>query len=412
MKMKKFLASFLAVVMLLALVACGGNNGAANNGGSTNNGSSNNGGAADDGGEVSAETVKIGLVTAVTGSNSLVGEEATEAANLAIQEINDAGGVNGQMLELVITDEVDNLEMSVLATQELLSNDEISAIVGSMYSAYCIAAMPSVAEVGMPFLSMGGSVGVAEEKNPYTWQVRPLDSALGVILADFAVNTLGCSKPAIMHSTQSTFASEAEHLIAAFEDNGVEITDANVFAFPEEESNYTPYVSQVMAGDFDCLIALANQAPAAVICQQVQAAGLTSDMMPLIGSASFCSSVCMANAGEAADGWYSVTDWIPGGYNETGAAFEEAYLAANPHRTSSDLASACVYDGIYVIAEAMRLAGTTTDREAINEAMKEIDFEGCISDFSYYDDHSFANTMNVTQNVDGVVTAVDVITYR
>ena len=410
MKMKKFLAVFLAMAMMLALVACGGNNSSANSG----NGAANNSGnaAGDSGSETSGGTVKIGLVTAVTGSNSLVGEEATEAANLAISEINAAGGVNGQQLELVITDEVDNLEMSVLATQELLSNDGVSAIVGSMYSAYCIAAMPSVAEVGMPYLSMGGSVGVSEEQNPYTWQVRPLDSALGVILADFAVNTLGCSKPAIMHSTQSTFASEAEHLIAAFEDNGVEITDANVFAFPEEESNYSPYISQVMAGDFDCLIALANQAPAAVICQQVQAAGLTSDMMPLIGSASFCSSVCLSNAGEAANGWYSVTDWIPGGYNETGAAFEEAYLEANPHRTSSDLASACVYDGIYVIAEAMRLAGTNTDREAINEAMKEIDFEGCISDFSYYDDHSFANTMNVTQNVDGVVTAVDVITYR
>ena len=173
----------------------------------------------------------------------------------------------------------------------LIAGKQVSAIVGSMYSAYCIAAMPSVAEVGMPYLSMGGSVGVSEEQNPYTWQVRPLDSALGVILADFAVNTLGCSKPAIMHSTQSTFASEAEHLIAAFEENGVEITDENVFGFPEEESNYSPYISQIMSGDFDCVIALANQAPAAIICQQVQAAGLTSDMMPLIGSASFCSAL-------------------------------------------------------------------------------------------------------------------------
>lgn len=408
MKMKKFFAGLMAAAMLFSLAACSSVN--AGNTGDTGNTAANNSGTSGD--AAAGETTKIGLVTAVTGSNSLVGEEATEAANLAVSEINAAGGVNGKMLELVITDEVDNLEMSVLATQELLADEEISAVIGSMYSAYCIAAMPTVAEVGVPYLSMGGSVGVSEEGNPYTWQVRPLDSALGVILADFAVNTLGCSKPAIMHSTQSTFASEADHLIAAFENNGVEISDTNIFAFPEDESNYSPYISQIMDGDYDCVIALANQAPSAVICQQAQAAGLTSEVMPLIGSASFCSSVCLSNAGEAANGWYSVTDWIPGGYNESGAAFEEAYLAANPHRTSSDLASACVYDGVYVIAEAMKLAGTNTDREAINNAMQEIDFEGCISHFSYYDDHSFANTMNVTQNIDGVVTAVDVITYR
>ena len=406
MKMKKLLAVLLATAMVLVFVACGTNN-TGNN--AVNN---NNISVGDADGEPSVETVKIGLVIAVTGPNSLAGEQATEGAQLAVDQINAAGGVNGQQLELVITDEVDNLEMSVLATQELLSNNEISAIIGSIYSSYCIAAMPSVAEVGMPYISMGGSVGVSEEQNPYTWQVRPLDSALGVILADFAVNTLGCSKPAIMHSTQSTFASEAEHLIAAFEENGVEITDANIFAFPEEESNYTPYISQILDGDFDCAIALANQAPAAIICQQAQAAGLTSEVMPLIGSASFCTSVCITNAGEASNGWYSVSDWLPGGNNDTGAAFEKAYLAANPNRTSSDLNSACVYDGVYVIAEAMKIAGSTTDREAINEAMKEIDFEGCISHFSYYEDHSFANMMNVTQNVDGKVMAVDVVTYR
>ena len=410
MKMKKFLAVFLAMAMMLALVACGGNNSSANSG----NGAANNSGnaAGDSGSETSGGTVKIGLVTAVTGSNSLVGEEATEAANLAISEINAAGGVNGQQLELVITDEVDNLEMSVLATQELLSNDEVSAIVGSMYSAYCIAAMPSVAEVGMPYISMGGSVGVSEEQNPYTWQVRPLDTAQGAVLADYVVNTLGCSKPAIMHSTQSTFQSLADQTIAALNDLGVEVPSGSIFGFPEEESNYSPYISQVMDGDFDCLIALANQAPSAVICQQVQAAGLTSDMMPLVGSTSFCSNVCITNAGSAADGWYSISDWCPGGSNDVAAAFEEAYTTAYPERAISDLAASCVYDAVYVLAEAMKIAGTNTDREAINNAMQEIDFQGALSYFKFYDDHSFANSLTVTQNIDGVPTAIDAVEYR
>ena len=406
MKGKRIIALLLALSMAFAMVACGNS---ANNGGgnTTNNGSANSG----SGDTAEGGTVKIGLVTAVTGSNSLVGEEAQEGANLAVEEINAAGGVNGQMLEIVVTDEVDNLEMSVLATQELLADDEIMGIIGSMYSTYNIAAMPSVAEYGMPYLAMGSSSGVANEKNPYTWQDRPLDTAQGAVLADYVVNTLGCTNPAIMHSTQSTFQSLADQTIAALQEQGLEIPTSSIFAFPEDESNYSPYISQVMDGDFDCLIALANQAPSAVICQQVQAAGLTSDMMPLVGSTSFCSNVCITNAGDAANGWYSISDWCPGGSNDVAAAFEEAYTAYSG-RAISDLAAVCVYDAVYILAEAMKIAGTNTDREAINSAMEQVEFQGAISYFKYNEDHSFATALTVTQNIDGVPTAIEAVSYR
>ena len=358
------------------------------------------------------DTVKIGVVTAITGSNSLVGEEATEGAQLAVDEINAAGGVNGQMIELVFADEVDNLEASVLATMELLSNPDVVGIVGSMYSQYCIAAMPSVLECGVPYVSLGSSSGVAKENNPYTWQDRPLDTAQGQVLANFVIDELGCKNPAIMHSTQSTFQSLADQTVAAMQAAGLEIGEGNIFGFPEDESNYAPYISQVMDGDFDCLICMGNQAPSAVICQQVQAAGLTSDMMPLVGSTSWCSNVCISNAGAAADGWYSVSDWIPGGANEVAAAFEANYTAAYPHRAFSDLAAVCVYDGIYLLSAAMKIAGTNTDKEAINAAMEKVDYQGCISYFRYNEDHSFATALSVTQNVDGAPVCLKAIQYR
>lgn len=357
------------------------------------------------------DTIKIGLVTAVTGSNSLVGEESTEGATLAINEINAAGGVLGKQLELVITDEVDNLEASVLATMELLANDDITGIIGSMYSQYCIAAMPAVAEIGVPYISLGSSSGVSKENNPYTWQDRPLDTAQGQVLANFVIDELGCKNPAIMHSTQSTFQSLADQTIAALKAAGLEISEKNIFGFPEDESNYAPYISQVMAGGFDCLICMGNQAPAAVICQQVEAAGLTSEMMPLVGSTSWCSNVCITNAGSAADGWYSVSDWVPGGANEVSAAFEANYTAAYPNRAISDLAAVAPYDAVYILAKAIEIAGTT-DREAVNAAMEQVEFQGCISYFKYDADHSFASALSVTQNIDGKPVCMKAIQYR
>lgn len=400
--MKKKLALFLALCILGSSLSGCSSNGAA----STPSASSPESGTA----SAAGGTVKIGIVTAITGSNSLVGEEAMNAAKLAVGEINAAGGVNGQNIELVPGDEVDNLEASVLATQKLLANKDIAGIVGSMYSTYCIAAMPSVKEASMPYISLGSSSGVSNEKNPYTWQDRPLDTAQGMVLADFVVNTLKCKNPAILYSTQSALSSEEEQVVKNLKEKGVTISDSNLFANPEDESNYASYLAQIKNGDFDCLISLENQAPSALVCQQAEAAGIDPSKFPCIGSTSFSSSVCLKNAGSSADNWYSVSDWVPGGSTKKAADFEAAYQKA--YGVPSDLASACAYDGVYLFAEAMKLAKSNTDREAINKAMEKVNIEGAISKFTYHDDHSFATSLSITQNVSGQPKAIKAIQYR
>ena len=129
--MKKWIAFLLAASMVFAMVACGGNT--TNNAG-TNNGGTNNSSTGDEGSAASGETVKIGLVTAVTGSNSLVGEEAQEGAQLAIDEINAAGGVNGQQLEIVVTDEVDpaSLDIRTLLNGEVVQQSNTSLLITSV----------------------------------------------------------------------------------------------------------------------------------------------------------------------------------------------------------------------------------------------------------------------------------------
>jgi branched-chain amino acid transport system substrate-binding protein len=330
--------------------------------------------------------------------------------NLALEQINAEGGILGKKVEVVVADEVDNLQDSVNAMSKLTSDDSITAIVGSLYSTYCIAALPQVAEAKIPYFSSGSSSGVSKENNPYTWQVRPIDTFQGITLADFAVNTLGMKNPAIMYSTQSALVSLQEQVVAGLKDLGIEITEKNLFGFPEEETNYAPYFAQILAGDYDGLIALSNQMPAALICQQAEIAGIDPSKFPCLGSTSYCSGVCISNAGSSANGWYSVADWVPGGATEAAAAFEEAYVQA--YGESSDLPAVSVYDAVYLIKEACEIAGTT-DREAINNALKEIkNYPGAISTFSYFDDHCFATSLGITQNIDEKAVMIDSVTFR
>jgi len=409
--MKKVFAVLLALLLVFGLVACGGGSDPDPTPAPAAPAAPGNEENEDEGGaELSGDTLYIGVVAPMSGPTVLVGTYQMQGATLAMEMINAEGGILGRPVELIFSDEVDNLQDSVNATNWLLANDDLTAIVGSMFSQYNLAVMPRVLEEEIPYFASGSSSGVSNEGNPFTWQVRPIDTFQGLALANFAIEELGVQNPAILHSTQSTFASLAEQTVEAFRSLGVEITDTNMFGFPEEETNYVPYFAQVLDGDFDAIIAMANQMPAALMMQQAQLAGVDPHEIPLIGSTSFGSNVAITNAEAAADYWYSIADWVPGGSTPAGHAFEEAFVAR--FGEPSDLPAAAAFDAIMLIRHAAELAGST-DRIAINDALSQVsNFPGVISYFSSFPDHVFATALSVTRNIDQQMTLIQGIQFR
>ena len=359
----------------------------------------------------SADTFRIGMVAPITGTSSLVGEYMTNGFNLAAEEINAAGGILGYEIELELADEVDTAQKSVNAMQLLLSEDDVMAIIGSYYSSNAIAALPDVLDAAVPTMVCGSSSGVSKEGNPYAWQARPLDTAQGAAMANFIVNELKCSKPAIVFSTNQALQSLQEQLVGALAGYGIEVSDAILFGHPEDESNFAPYFAQIMAGDFDCIVSLETTALAPIVCQAAETAGVDTSKIPCVGATAFSNTITIQNAGTAAEGWYSIADWVAGGASETAQKFEEAYVAK--YGTASDLGAAVVYDSIYLLKAACESAGTATYKEAINEALKTITgLEGAMSTFSYNEDHSFATSLMITQNVDGAAKVITAVNYR
>jgi branched-chain amino acid transport system substrate-binding protein len=359
----------------------------------------------------SAETFKIGMVAPITGTSSLVGEYMTNGFNLAADEINAAGGILGCEVVLELADEVDTAQKSVNAMQLLLSEDDVMAIIGSYYSSNAIAALPDVLDAAVPTMVCGSSSGVSKEGNPYAWQARPLDTAQGAAMANFIVNDLKAVKPAIVYSTNQALQSLQEQLVAALATYGIVVDDSSLFGHPEDESNFAPYFAQIVAGDYDCIVSLETTALAAIVCQAAETAGVDTSKIPCVGATAFSNTITIQNAGTAGEGWYSIADWVAGGASETAQKFEDAYVAK--YGTASDLGAAVVYDSIYLLKAACEAAGTATDKEAINEAMKTISgLEGAMSTFTYNEDHSFATSLMITQNIDGAAQVITAVNYR
>lgn len=353
-------------------------------------------------------TVTFGVVAPMTGTNIMVGDYVVNGAKMAAKHINENGGILGKELKLVFEDEVDNLQASVNAMTKIMEYEEVVAFFGSTYSSYCIGVSPAVLEKKIPMFAGGSSANIPKENNPYVWQVRMTDDQTGKLVAKALTEVLGAKNPAIMFVSDSFGQGLQEQTVAALAELGITVPESNLYGYASEEVNYSPLITQIQNSDVDSVFAISHQMPAAIICQQVDAAGLD---IPKIGSSSYASVVCRENAGTASDDWYSITDWTVNVTTDAGKAFASAYL--EEYGMESDMPAVTAYDSIMVFAKACEIAGTTEDREAINDALYKIEnFPGAMSTYSYAENHCFATTQFLTQNKDGLANMIEAISAR
>ena len=357
-----------------------------------------------------ADTVTFGVVAPLTGNNIMVGDFVRNGALLAQKHINERGGILGKKLELVFEDEVDTLQASVNAMTKILNYPEVVAFFGSTYSSNCIAISPLVAEKKIPMLAGGSSANIPKEKNDFVWQARMTDDNSGILLAKAATENIGMKNPAIIFVAESFGTGLKDQTVAALKRLGVEVQEKNIYAHNPDEKQYGPIISQIQHSDVDGLIGISHQMPGAIICMQVEAAGLD---LPLLGSSSFASVVCRETAGEAADGWLGVADWTPEVTTEAGQAFSNAYREEYKGKPDSDMPAVTAYDSVMLFAEACRLAGTTTDSIAINEGFKKIKaYKGAMSTYTPNSDHCFSTSQFLTENLDRKAALKEIVYVR
>ena len=157
------------------------------------------------------DTILIGSLFANSGAYTAYGQPQTNAVQLAVEEINAAGGVNGKQLELVEYDySSEETEASLLATR-LATEDQVSLIIGPDTSGSSLAALQQASQDNIPLLSPSASlddftVDSSGEVVDTAWRVAYSDSYQGEALAQFAVEEFGATKAAILGDNSSDYA--------------------------------------------------------------------------------------------------------------------------------------------------------------------------------------------------------------
>ena len=323
-----------------------------------------------------SETVKLGLTVPLSGDRASEGSYATNALAIVVDEINANGGVLGKTLEVEVQDTTGTDVGATNAYLKLAADDEIVAIIGSDNSNDNMAIAASAEEAGILTTTQGSSPTLQAtcEAGQWLFQLRACDPALCEALMNYAVNVVGVKTFTVIHDTETASQDQANLFTAAIEKLGGTV-DADI-PFTNGTKDFTAQVTQAMQKNSDALVVACLQTEAAIFAQQARAMGMEQ---PIFGSNAWGDPVTIGLAGEAMNGAYSVTAWVPNTPNAMGLEFSQKYKET--YNEDCAKAAAQIRDHIYVICAAIEAAGTT-DRAAVRDSMLTLtNYEGAITSY-------------------------------
>lgn len=372
--MKKFLVFALIAAMLLGtLVGCGRKT------------------------ESSKDEILIGCATSLTGEKALTGEYMKNALELAVENLNANGGLLGKQVKIIYEDDQGTDSGAVNAYNKLSTSGAV-AVIGNLYSTLNLAISSEVEKAKIPTIVTGSSVAIGKLGNPYMFQARASDAVAVEAIVNYAVEELGFTKIAIIHDSDSYGQGAREAALATLEKLNIE--PVVITTYNTGDKDFTAHIAKIQESDAEVILGFSLQTEAGLIMKQLDVVGNT---LPVIGSTSYASAIAIDLAGEAANGVFSVVDYVPTTPLEVGQEFAAAYK--EKYDLESDWSGASAYDSFRLFVEAIQNAGTT-DSDAICKALEELqDFEGASNVFTFDENH-VGGTMVVLVQIEDMIPEV------
>ncbi len=382
MKMKKILALSLAAAMALSLGACGDK--ADSEGGS---GSSTTSESGSTGGSAEGGTLKIGGIGPVTGDNAAYGLAVQRGAEIAVEEINAAGGINGMTIEFSMEDDVSDGETAVNA-YNTLKDWGMHMLLGTVTSAPCIAVVAETADDNMFQLTPSGTAVECLGDAGNAFRVCFSDPSQGSVSADYiSEHSLGENIGVIYNSSDTYSTGIYESFNAEAQALGLNIVAAEAFT-DDSKSDFSVQLQKCKDAGADLMFLPIYYQEASLILQQADKMGYAptffgvDGMDGVLGVENFDTSL--------AEGVMLLTPFFVNSEEENVKSFVSAYQDAYGETPIQFAADA--YDGVYAIKLAAEKAGITADMsvsdicDAMKTAMTEIELTGVTGTIRWTED--------------------------
>jgi branched-chain amino acid transport system substrate-binding protein len=329
---------------------------------------------------------RIGVISILTGQGSGYGEAITNGFKLARDEVNAGGDVR---IELLIEDSSSKTDQAVTAAQKLINTHQVVAILGPTLSTEMKAAGPIANQSGVPIMGTSTTAVGITQIGKYVFRNSLPESQAIPASVRKAVQKYSIRKVALLYGNDDVFTKSGfDTMKKVAEDLKLKIV--TIETFQRGQSDYKAQLTKIKGLGPDAVFCSALYEEGAVILSQARRMGIK---VPFVGGNGFNSPKVIEIAKDAADGLVVATPWFADKNDPKVKSFVARY--EKTYGKKPDQFAAQAYDGLHIMAEALKKAGKA-DREKLRDALAGIrNFDGVLGRFSFDADRDVVMEPNV-----------------
>ncbi len=347
------------------------------------------------------DTIKVGLNYELSGNVATYGQSLTAGIELAMEEINAAGGALGKEIELIKVDNKSDSAEAANVSTRLITRDNVVAILGPATSGNTKGATPPAMQNKVPLISASATdddVTVDSKGNvrEYIFKTCFSDSFQGVTMANFAYTDLGLKNAAILFDNTSDYA---KGLMKSFKETYPSL-GGNILveeAYQSNETDFKAVLTNIKAANPEVVYVPGYYEEVGLIVKQARELGLD---VPILGGDGY-DSPKMAEIADAKslEKVYYTNHYSPMDDSPEVVEFREAFTAK--YGKEADAFNALGYDLAYFLVDSINKAGKA-EREAIKDALASTkDFKGVTGSLSIDEFHNPIKAVTILELVDG-----------
>jgi len=318
----------------------------------------------------SADEIVVGEFASLTGGTATFGRSSDRGVELAVDEINAAGGVLGKKLRVVVEDDQSKPEEARTAVLKLLKQDQVVAVLGEVASSRSLAAAPECQRAGVPMISPASTNPKVTEVGDYIFRVCFIDPFQGSAMAKFATRSLHAKTAAILRDIKNDYSvGLADFFSDEFvREGGRILTDVS---YSEGDIDFKAQLTTIRTVRPDVVFVPGYYTEVGLIARQARELGID---VPLLGGDGWDSPRTIEIGGAAVNGCYFSNHYAADDPNPLVQSFIAKYR--QKYSEVPDAMAVLGYDATQVLADALRRAGTT-DGKALRDAIAATqDFAG------------------------------------
>lgn len=305
-----------------------------------------------------ADDIRLGAFLSLTGTYTFMGDPEKKALEMLVEQVNAQGGLAGRPVRLIAYDDASDPNKALLAARRLIENDRVDLIIGGSGTPTSMAVLPLVERAEIPYVSMGGGVGIVEPVRFWAFKI-PHTDRMGAqkVLAD--ARKRGFTRLALLSENVGFGKSGRDQVLALAPAMGIDIVVDETYG--PKDPDVTPQLTRIRGvPGVDGLFVFGTGQGPAVVTRNIRQLGLS---MPVYQSHGVASKEFLRLVGGAADGMrlpamaLAVADQLPGSdpQKPVAQAFKTAFEARWGQECT--IFAGHAYDAFAIVADAVRRAG-------------------------------------------------------